>query len=151
MIRKIRVDHDPVLRAQARVVKEVDEHVRRLLDDMLETMRQAKGIGLAATQIGLLRRVIVADIGDGALEMVNPVILYREGEAVADEGCLSLPGCRVPVTRALRIDVQFLNRDGESVEMTVENLLARVIQHEVDHLDGVLIKDFQETQVVAVE
>ena len=120
----------------------MDARVRQLLDDMVETMRQAKGIGLAATQIGLLRRVIVADIGEGAIELVNPAIEQRDGEATAEEGCLSLPGVRVSVKRALRIVASGLDRSGEPVELTAEGLLARVIQHEVDHLDGVLITDY---------
>ncbi len=129
----------------------MDDYTRRTLDDMLETMRQAKGIGLAATQIGLLHRMIVADIGEGEVELINPVIYFQEGEAIAEEGCLSLPGIRIPVRRALRIGVSGLNRYGEPVDLTLENLLARVIQHEVDHLDGVLIKDHQETKVMVSE
>ena len=148
MIRRIRTDDDPVLRAQARMVREVNQNTMQLLDDMVETMHQAKGIGLAATQIGLLHRVIVADIGEGALQLVNPVIYFKEGEALAEEGCLSLPGVRLSVTRALRIGVSGLNRSGERVEMTADNLLARVIQHEVDHLDGILITDYREVQEV---
>ncbi len=151
MIRKIRTDDDPVLRVVARTVKEVNDVTRRTLDDMLETMRHAKGIGLAAPQIGLLHRIIVADIGEGEVELINPVIHFREGEAVAEEGCLSLPGLRVPVRRATRIGVSGLNRLGEPVDLTFENLMARVIQHEVDHLDGTLIKDHQEIKVMVSE
>ena len=144
MIRRIRTDDDPVLRAQARMVQEVNQNILQLLDDMVETMHQAKGIGLAATQIGLLHRVIVADIGAGVLHLVNPVIHFKAGEALAEEGCLSLPGVRLSVMRALRIEVSGLNRNGERVEMIAEHLLARVIQHEVDHLDGILITDYRE-------
>lgn len=139
MLRRIRTDLDPVLRQRSREVKEVDDHVRRLLDDMAETMRHAKGIGLAAPQIGLLRRVVVTDIGEGLLELINPEILSIKDELVGVEGCLSLPGQKYQVSRALQIVVKALDRQGREFELTADQLLARVIQHELDHLDGILI------------
>lgn len=136
---------DPLLRNQAKPVEKVDDSLRELLDDMLETMYQAPGIGLAATQVNDLRRVVVIDISDEhdqPICLINPEILQKEGEEEMDEGCLSVPGIYEKVTRAEHIWVRALNREGETIEMEADGLLAVCIQHEIDHLDGKLFVDY---------
>jgi peptide deformylase len=137
---------DPVLREPAAVVAEVDDSVRKLIADMVETMRAAEGAGLAAPQVGVQRRVFVYRLGDeeeGELlrALVNPEIVERSGTIVADEGCLSVPGLYYPVQRSAEVVVRALDGDGEPVEYEGQELEARVIQHELDHLDGVLFID----------
>ncbi|HKK14208.1 MAG TPA: peptide deformylase [Gammaproteobacteria bacterium] len=136
---------DPRLRTKAKPVEKVDGEVRQLLDDMLETMYQAPGIGLAAVQVNVAKRVVVIDISeerDQPLCLINPEILSREGEEEMEEGCLSVPGIYERVSRADRIRVRTLTREGETVEMEAEGLLAVCIQHELDHLDGKLFVDY---------
>lgn len=136
---------DPRLRQRALPVGAVDDEIRRHLDDMLETMYQAPGIGLAAIQVGIPLRVLVADISDEKnqpLCLVNPEILERGGEESREEGCLSVPGCYETVTRAAQIRVQALDRLGEPISFTADGLLAVCIQHEIDHLDGKLFLDY---------
>ena len=136
---------DPRLRNVAKPVVRVDDEVRRLLDDMLETMYQAPGIGLAATQVGVTRRVVVIDISeerDQPLFLVNPEILARDGVEEMEEGCLSVPGFFEKVTRADSVKVRALDRDGQPFELDAEGLLAVCIQHEIDHLDGKLFVDY---------
>lgn len=139
----IRQYPDPVLREPATPVSEVDESVRKLITDMAETMRAAPGVGLAAPQVGVQRRVLVYCIGeDGPLRaLVNPEITDRSGEMIGDEGCLSIPGLAYEVKRAQRVAVKGLDENGQPVAYEAEDLEARVIQHEVDHLDGVLFLD----------
>lgn len=135
---------DPRLREVAAPVGTVDEDVRSLADDMLETMYAAPGIGLAATQVGVDRRVCVIDISDYKNEprvFINPVIDWREGEQESEEGCLSIPGVYERVRRAERVGVRALDRHGAPFELEAEGLLAVCIQHEVDHLDGRLFID----------
>ncbi len=147
---------DPFLKTKAKPVDAVDDSVRVLIDDMVETMRSARGIGLAATQVGDERRVIVLDVpevddgedegeGEGErrahLTLVNPEIVSREGDTKFEEGCLSLPGFTADVKRSATINVQALDRDGESVEFTAHDLLSIALQHEIDHLDGILFID----------
>jgi peptide deformylase len=138
---------DPRLKIKARTVAKVDDKVRRLMDDMLETMYQAIGIGLAAPQVGVAQRVIVIDAArDGEkpnpIRMANPEILWRSEEGVvANEGCLSLPEHYADVTRAAEIRVRYLDHQNEIREMPAKGLLATCIQHEIDHLDGVLFVD----------
>lgn len=142
-IRIIRVGNDPVLRQRAKVVPEINKAIEKLLDDMADTMYDADGIGLAAVQIGVAKRVVVVDVGDGLVELINPEILEKTGGiVVASEGCLSLPGLSGNVPRAAEIKVRALNRDGETVEFEASDLFARAIQHEVDHLDGILFTDY---------
>jgi len=132
----------PVLRRNAGRVEEIDSEVRSLIDEMIEIMYRDDGIGLAAPQIGVSRRIIVVDAGEGLKCMVNPEILEQNDEFESmEEGCLSLPGIRVPVSRSRKIRVQGLDVSGESVMLSLEGLMARVYQHEIDHLDGVLIID----------
>lgn len=136
---------DPRLRAHAKPVEAVDQSVRELVDDMFETMYAAPGIGLAATQVDVAQRIVVIDISDDnsqPLCLINPEILERHGEEQMDEGCLSVPGVFEPVTRADRIRVRALNRQGETFELDVDGLLAVCIQHEIDHLDGKLFVDY---------
>lgn len=141
-IRIIRTGNDPALRQIARPVPQVNKAIEKLLDDMAETMYEAEGIGLAAVQVGVAKRVIVMDVGDGLIELVNPEIFSKRGSQTASEGCLSLPGLRGEVERAQTIRLRGLNRHGETVELDATDLLARCAQHEVDHLDGVLFTDY---------
>jgi len=136
---------DARLRNVAKRVEQVDDSVRKLIDDMFETMYEAPGIGLAAVQVNQQRRVIVVDISEERnqpLALVNPEILEKHGEEQMDEGCLSVPGIYEPVQRAERVRVTALDRDGKSFEMDVDGLLAVCIQHEIDHLDGKLFVDY---------
>ena len=136
---------DARLRNTAAPVAAVDDSVRRLIDDMFETMYDAPGIGLAAIQVNDPRRVIVVDTSEDRsqpLALVNPEILSRDGEEEMDEGCLSVPGVYETVKRADRIRVRALDRDGETFEMDADGLLAVCIQHEIDHLDGKLFVDY---------
>lgn len=130
-----------VLREKSMEVKQVTPNIVKLIDNMLETMYDANGVGLAAPQIGVSKRVIVIDVGEGPIEMVNPVILEREGEELEDEGCLSIPGVTGQVARAASVKVQGLNREGKLKEFEADGLLARAFQHEIDHLEGVLFVD----------
>ena len=136
---------DPRLRTKAKPVEVVDDTVRTLIDDLLETMYEAAGIGLAATQVNVHRRVLVVDVSEHRDEprvFVNPVIEQTEGEQERDEGCLSVPGFFESVKRAERIRVNALNADGEPFALEAEGLLAVCIQHECDHLDGKLFVDY---------
>jgi len=136
---------DPRLRNRAKAVSTVDETIGRLIDDMLETMYQAPGIGLAATQVNVAKRVVVIDISeekDQPLCLINPEILEKEGVEQMEEGCLSVPGIYELVTRANQIRVRALDRDGKPFEMKAEGLLAVCIQHELDHLEGKLFVDY---------
>lgn len=139
---------DPILRKVSAPVERVDEDLRRLADDMLETMYDAPGIGLAAPQIGVSRRMVVIDVSekDGErhpLVLINPQIIHRSGElAVYEEGCLSIPDVKVEIERPAAVDVRFLDRDGIEQTIKADGLLATAVQHELDHLDGRLIVDF---------
>jgi len=132
---------EEVLRGKAVPVRRINRSIKALLDDMAETMYAAKGAGLAAPQIGVAKRIVVIDAGDGLIELINPRLLRSEGEAGAIEGCLSIPEYVGFVRRAARVEVEALNRDGEKIWVTGEELLARALQHEIDHLDGVLFVD----------
>jgi peptide deformylase len=136
---------DPRLRNTAQPVETVDASIRQLLDDMLDTMYAAPGIGLAATQVNVARRVIVIDVSEEKnqpLCLVNPEILELEGVEEMEEGCLSVPGVYEAVQRAERVRLRALDRDGQSFEMQADGLLAVCIQHEIDHLDGKLFVDY---------
>lgn len=132
---------DPVLRVKARPVARVDAEIRQLLADMHETMVQAPGIGLAANQVGRPVRCLVASVDDSNLLMVNPRIVSRKGSYEAVEACLSLPGLQATVPRAERVVVAGLNRNGKPTKVEAEGLLARCLQHEIDHLDGIVFPD----------
>ena len=136
---------DPRLKKRAEPVTEVDESIRRLAADMAETMYAAPGIGLAATQVDVHKRVIVVDVTEdrsGLTVLINPEILEKDGECVSEEGCLSVPGIYDKVTRAERVKVRALNLEGETVEFEAEGLLAVCIQHEIDHLDGKVFVEY---------
>jgi peptide deformylase len=146
-IRPIIIAPDPVLKAKAKPVENIDGGIVRLMDDMLETMYRAPGIGLAAPQIGVLQRVIVVDVADKdekpqPFAMVNPEILWKSDEtSVHNEGCLSLPDHYADVTRPKQVRLRYIDRDGEVRELDADNLLATCVQHEIDHLNGVLFID----------
>ena len=136
---------DPRLRNKATPVEQVDDTIRTLVDDMLETMYGAPGIGLAATQVNVPRRVVVIDLseeGNQPLCLINPEILETRGDEEMEEGCLSVPGVYEMVQRAEWIRVRAMNRDGEPIEFETDDLLAVCIQHEIDHLDGKLFVDY---------
>ena len=136
---------DKRLRTVAKEVNQVDDNIKTLIDDMLETMYSAKGVGLAATQINVHQRVIVMDISENKDEpicLINPKIIAAAGVEESEEGCLSVPGFFETVRRAERITVQALNREGESFELEADDLLAVCIQHEMDHLQGKLFVDY---------
>lgn len=140
-IRNIRLSTDEVLRKTCKPVKEITPNLRTLLDDMADTMYEADGVGLAAPQVGILKRVVVIDIGDGLVELINPVILETAGSQIDDEGCLSLPGRSAKVERPSYVKVQALDRDGNEFIIEGEELMARALCHELDHLEGILYID----------
>ena len=140
--RKIITDKDPTLRQTSRPVERVTPRIQQLLDDMLETMRAADGVGLAAPQVGVLRRLVVIEVEeDHPIFLINPEIIYEAGEQEGPEGCLSIPGRSGIVRRPMKVTVRATGRDGKAFEMTGEGLLARAFCHEIDHLDGKLYTD----------
>jgi peptide deformylase len=141
VVRDIVVVEDRRLRTKCPKVPKVDDSTRKLIDDMVDTMRDAPGIGLAAPQVGVLLRVIVAEVDDQLHALVNPEIIRAEGEQVGDEGCLSIPGYAGEVKRFERVVVKAKNRAGKDVRVRGEGLLARCLQHEIDHIDGILFTD----------
>lgn len=148
-VREILTSKAPVLRQKAKKLKKVDASTQKLIDDMLETMRAANGLGLAAPQIGVSLRVLTIEVPEDKEDphsgeqiiLVNPEITKAEGEQFGEEGCLSIPGYIGMVRRAMRVSVKGLNRKGKEVKVSGEGLLARALQHEIDHLDGVLFTD----------
>jgi len=137
-LRNIRIDGDEVLSKVCRPVDNIDDRILTLLNDMAETMYNEKGVGLAAPQIGVLRRIVVIDVGEGLIELINPKIVKTEGEIVATEACLSVPDYVGDVARPKKVWVEALNRNGEKINLEGEDLLARAFCHEIDHLDGIL-------------
>jgi peptide deformylase len=144
----IRVFGDPVLRERARPVERFDGALRRLAADMIQTMREAPGVGLAAPQVGRPLRLIVFDLGedDGARALANPVLRDEWGEQLGEEGCLSVPGLYYPVRRYLRVQAEGYDLEGHEVSIEASELLSRILQHEVDHLNGVLFIDRLEAE-----
>lgn len=140
-LREIRIDGDPILRKKSREVTEITDRIKLLLDDMVETMYHAEGVGLAAPQVGILRRIIVIDIGEGPMKIINPEIIEEDGEVTGIEGCLSVPGKSGDVARPEKIKVKYLDVDGNEKTIDAEGPLARVFCHEIDHLDGILYTD----------
>ena len=141
-IRNILIEgEDELLRKRSRVVDKFDKRLWTLLDDMAETMYAADGAGLAAPQVGILKRVVVMDVGEGLIEMINPEIVWTEGAAVRPEGCLSVPGRRGTVERPEKVRVRFNDRKGHLCELEGDGLLAVCICHETDHLDGIVYID----------
>ena len=140
----IKIYGEPILRKKASKVDKIDEHYIDIMNKMLETMRSNDGVGLAAPQIGISKQILVADCGEkeNLIKLINPSILKNSGEETAKEGCLSIPGIEIDVTRASSIEVEGLNEKGKSIRIKAEGLLARVLQHEIDHLNGILIVDY---------
>ncbi len=137
-LRQIRTLGDPVLEKKCREVKEMTPRLKELVDDMLETMYQAEGVGLAAPQVGVLRRIVVIDVGEGPIVMVNPQIVEQSGEQCGQEGCLSVPGQAGEVTRPNYVKAQALDVNMQPFEVEGTELLARAICHELDHLEGIM-------------
>ena len=135
------VTKDKILRGKAKRVGRIDDYVKRLVDDMFETMRAAPGVGLAAPQVGVPLRVIVVEYEDESYSVINPELVNGKGEVTDEEGCLSAPNWQAPVTRATNVLVKGRDRNGKEVRIKAEGWLARIFQHEVDHLDGVLFLD----------
>jgi peptide deformylase len=135
----VRLYGDPVLKQVAHEVDRVDGSLVRLVDDMVETMYDSEGAGLAAPQVGVQKRLFVYDVGDGPAVVVNPSIVETDGEWYYDEGCLSIPGLRLGILRPGRVHLRGYDLDGEAISIEADDFLGRVFQHEVDHLDGVLM------------
>ena len=133
---------EPVLREKALPVKEITPEILNLIKDMAETMYTASGVGLAALQVGVPKRIILVDgEEDGLIVLINPMIIKSEGEVVAEEGCLSVPDIYSQVKRSLKVTIEALDENGDLIEITKENLIARALQHEIDHLNGILFVD----------
>lgn len=145
-IRNIRTEEDEILRKKSREVTEINDRILTLLDDMKDTMYAADGVGLAAVQVGVLRRVVVIDVGDGLIELINPEIIEEEGTQCEIEGCLSLPGKQAHTIRPAEVKVKALNREGKWCVYKGNGLKARAFCHEIDHLDGTLYIDRTATQ-----
>lgn len=146
-LRKIVKIGDNKLRKVCKPVEKFDRRLKILLEDMADTMYDANGVGLAAPQVAVLRRVVVMDCGDGLIEMINPEILETEGEQDGPEGCLSVPGRRGMVKRPMKVRAKFQDRNGEWYEIEAEELLARCIMHETDHLNGQLYVDIMSREL----
>ncbi|MGN1123534.1 MAG: peptide deformylase [Eubacterium sp.] len=129
---------DPILNKKSRTVEKFDDRLSQLIDDMLETMYNGNGVGLAAVQVGILKRVVVIDIGEGPMELVNPEITMVEGEQISQEGCLSLPGKWANTKRPKKVQIKAQDRNGKWQVFTGEDLKAKAFCHEIDHLDGIL-------------
>lgn len=146
-IRNIRKIGDDILRKTCRKVEKIDERTKQLIDDMIETMYDANGVGLAAPQVGVLKRIAVVDIGDGVIELINPEIVGSSGTQCQVEGCLSVPGSYGEVIRPEKVIVNAFDRNGEGFEIIGEGLLATALCHEIDHLDGNMFVDKVERYV----
>ena len=146
-LREIRTEGDPVLQKACRPVKQMTTRLRVLIDDMLDTMYEAEGVGLAAPQVGVLRRIVVIDVGEGPIILVNPEMVQKDGEQTGEEGCLSVPGMAGQVTRPAHVKVKGLNEDMQPVEYEGEGLLARAFCHELDHLEGVMYTSLVEGEL----
>ena len=146
-LRTIRVEGDPVLTKISRPVDKMTPRIQDLITDMLDTMYEAMGVGLAAPQVGILKRIVVIDGGDGPIILINPEIIEKSGEQTGDEGCLSVPGMSGQVTRPDHVKVKALNEDMEEVVYEGEGLLARAFCHELDHLDGHMYTELVEGEL----
>ncbi|MBS4539735.1 peptide deformylase [Clostridium sp. D2Q-11] len=140
-IRQLRFVGDPVLRKKSRKIENINDRLLTLLDDMVDTMYKEDGIGLAAPQIGILKRAVVIDIGEGPIKLINPEIIEQKGESIDVEGCLSIPDESGMVKRPERVKVKYMDINGEDIIIETDGLLARALCHEIDHLDGVLYID----------
>ncbi len=142
-VRNVREDGDEILRKKSRVVEVIDDRIRELLDDMVETMHKYNGVGLSAVQVGILKRVVVIDLYDdrGPIKLVNPIIVKTKGEQEVEEGCLSFPNQYAKLVRPAEVVAEALNENGEKIKIKAKGLLAQAICHELDHLDGILFID----------
>ncbi len=140
-IRQVRIDGDPILRKKSRPIEKIDDRILTLLDDMVETMYSEEGVGLAAPQVGILRRAVVIDVGQGPIKMINPEILSRNGNVADIEGCLSVPNRSGIVERPESLSLKYTDEKGQENIIEAEGLFARAICHETDHLDGILYTD----------
>lgn len=142
-IRTIRQEGDEILKKKSRQVEEINEKIQELIDDMLETMYKANGVGLAAVQVGVLKQVVVIDIddGNGPLILINPKIIKEKGEQEVEEGCLSFPNKFAKVIRPAEITIEALDRDGKTIKVKAKELMAQAISHEIDHLNGMVFVD----------
>lgn len=142
-IREIRNESDEILRKKSREVEKVDEKIKQLLEDMIETMHKYNGVGLAAVQVGVLKRVIVIDLYDdnGIYKLINPVIIKEKGDQECEEGCLSFPNKYAQVVRPMEVIVEALDENGKKIRVKGKGLLAQALAHEIDHLNGVLFVD----------
>jgi peptide deformylase len=143
-VRPIRIAGDPVLREKAKRVRKVDESIQKLIDDMIDTMHNAPGVGLAAPQVGVSLRVVVIETkDDGLIALINPEVVKASGERRLNEGCLSVPGYQAEITRSRQVTVKALDRDGKEIRIkAVDTLLAQALEHEIDHINGVLYIDY---------
>lgn len=147
-LREIRKLGDEILRKKSRKIEKIDERIKILLDDMVETMKHENGVGLAAPQVGVLKRAVVIDGGDrGIIKLINPEIVTSEGSQRDEEGCLSIPGRSGIVERPKKVTVKALNENGSEIIITGEDLLARAFCHEIDHLNGILFIDKMEEEL----
>ena len=142
-IRNLRYENDEILRKTSKEVEKIDEKIQILIDDMIETMHKYNGVGLAAVQVGILKRVIVIDLYDdnGPIALINPVIIKTKGEQEVDEGCLSFPNQFAKVIRPIEVAVEYINREGKKAKLKAKELLAQAICHEIDHLNGIVFVD----------
>jgi peptide deformylase len=142
-IRQIREEGDEILKKKSRDVEIIDDKIRDILNDMVETMHKYNGVGLAAVQVGILKRMIVIDLYDdkGVLKLVNPIIIKEKGEQEVEEGCLSFPNKYAKIIRPAEVTVEALNEDGNKVTIKAKGLLAQALSHEIDHLNGIVFVD----------
>ena len=140
-IRRIVKQGDPILRKRSREIIEINDRIFEIIEDMTETLYKENGLGIAAPQIGILKRIVVIDTGEGLIELINPVILSTEGEQENTEGCLSVPGEFGLVKRPACVKIKALNKNGKRIELVGNGVLARAICHEIDHLEGRLFTD----------
>ncbi|SHE34551.1 peptide deformylase [Tissierella praeacuta DSM 18095] len=140
-LREIRLSDDPILRKKSKEITEITDRIKILLDDMIDTMNEAEGVGLAAPQVGVLRRAVVIDVGEGPIKLINPVITEMKGEEIDIEGCLSVPNRSGTVSRPQWVKVRYLDENGKEKVLEGTGLLARAICHEIDHLEGILYID----------
>lgn len=139
--RKIRLSTDELLRKKSKIVKEITPSVLTLIEDMAETMYAENGVGLAAPQVGILKRIVTIDVGEGLIELINPEIIETKGSQIGSEGCLSVPGTSAEVERPEYVKVKALNKQGEEIIVEGEELMAVALCHEIDHLEGILYID----------
>ena len=142
-IRKLRYEGDEILKKKSREVEQIDDRMQELIDDMIETMHKYNGVGLAAVQVGILKRLLVIDLYDdtGVIVMINPIIIKEKGEQEVDEGCLSFPNKFAKVIRPKEVVAEYTNREGKRMKIQAKDLLAQAICHEVDHLNGEVFVD----------